>query len=286
MDLTALPRMILLLAALYAVTIFVLVKFQRALIFLPTHFFPPPREAKELERLHFILPTEDGEKLDAVWLESAAPNSVPLLYLHGTAANLRLRAWRIKKLNELGFSVLAIDWRGYGRSSGQASQDGLRLDAEAALRWLSARADLSETVILGESLGTSLALELAARHAIAAVALEAPFYSLLDLLSRRLPVIPVGRFLRYCFRSDLLIGAIKAPLLVQHGRRDLTVPFRQGERLFALAPEPKRFIAYARGGHNDLAEKHGSYGDLRAFVDAHLAAGRRAAAGAPAQQDA
>lgn len=283
MDLAALPLAIVVSAALYAVVLFVLVTFQRVFIFLPTNFMLPPPEAKELERFHFTLQTGDGEKLNAVWLESSAPNRVPLLYLHGTAANLRLRAWRIKTLNELGFSVLAIDWRGYGRSSGRASQEGLRLDAEAALQWMSARADLREAVILGESLGTSLAVELAASHAIAALVLESPFYSLLDLLSRRLPVIPVRRFLHDCFRSDLRIGDIKAPLLVQHGRRDLTVPFHQGERLFALAPEPKRFIAYARGGHNDLAERHGSYHDVRAFVDACITAKGSAAAGAPAQ---
>jgi uncharacterized protein len=273
MDLAAFSWVISLLAALYAVTLFVLVAFQRVFIFLPTNFMPPPQEAKEQERLRFTLTTADGETLDAVWRESSAQNSIPLLYLHGTAANLPLRAWRIKTLSELGFSVLAIDWRSYGRSSGRASEEGLRLDAEAALRWLRAHADLERIVILGESLGTNLAVEMAATHAVGALVLESPFYSLLDLLSRRLPMMPIGFFLRDRFRSDLRIEAIKSPLLVQHGRRDFTVPFRHGERLFALAPEPKRFIAYARGGHNDLAEKHGSYRDLRAFIDAHLTAG-------------
>lgn len=272
MDLAASASVIILLGALYAVTLFVLVAFQRIFIFLPTNFVPPPQEAVEQERFRFTLTTADGEALDAVWRESVAPNNAPLLYLHGAAANLALRAWRIKTLNELGFSVLAIDWRGYGRSSGRASEEGLRLDAEAALRWLSARADLDRIVILGESLGANLAVEMAATHAVGALVLESPFYSLLDLLSRRLPMMPIGFFLRDRFRSDLRIKAIKPPLLVQHGRRDFTVPFPQGERLFALAPEPKRFIAYARGGHNDLAEKHGSYRDLRDFVEDRFAA--------------
>lgn len=285
MDLAALIWAIVLLAVLYAVVLVVLAVFQRPLIFLPTNFMPLPREAQEQERFRFTLPTSDAETLDAVWLESAAPNSFALLYLHGTAANLRLRAWRLKALNELGFSVLAIDWRGYGRSSGSASEAGLRLDAQAAMLWLGARADLRQTVILGESLGTNLAVEMAANHAVGALVLESPYYSMLDLLQRRLPMMPVGYFLRDRFRTDLRIGDITAPLLVQHGRRDFTVPFRQGERLFAHAPEPKCFIAYALGGHNDLAERHGSYRDLRAFVDAHLPVDRREMAGASAPDD-
>jgi uncharacterized protein len=108
---------------------------------------------------------------------------------------LRYRAQRIKTLHDLGFSVLAIDWRGYGRSSGAPSQAGLTLDAEATLTWLSARADIGETVVLGESLSTSIAVHAAATRNVGALVLEAPFYSMLHLLRARLPIFPVERLL-------------------------------------------------------------------------------------------
>jgi len=255
------------LAALYSLTLLMLVAFQRRLIFLPFHFGRVPSVAATLEPFHFPLETDDGEILDALWMANAAPDAVPLLYLHGTAATLRYRAHRIQLLHDLGFSVLAIDWRGYGRSTGEASQEGLMRDAKAAITWLGAQADIEETVILGESLGASLAIELAATHKIRALALESPFYSMLHLLRARLPLVPVARLLRDPFRSDLKIGKVNAPLLIQHGRFDPVTPIAHGRRLYEIAQQPKRFIAYPWGLHHDLVERCGSYRDLKAFVD-------------------
>jgi hypothetical protein len=134
--------------------------------------------------LHFVLATEDGEKLDAIWVQSWLTQLVPILYLHGNASDLRDKAPRIQLLAELGFSILAVEWRGYGKSTGAPSQQGLLLDAEAALDWLRHRTDLSQVVVLAESIATGVAVELAAKHKVRALVLEAPFFSAVDLAKR------------------------------------------------------------------------------------------------------
>lgn len=251
----------------YVATFLILIRFQRLLVF---QTYPPPfsePRTDPLARSHFVLVTEDGERLDAVWAPAKTEPLATMLYLHGTAANLRCRSARIRALSELGFAVLAIDWRGYGLSTGAPSQAGLQRDAEAALKWLQSRAEPSRIVVLGESLGTGVAVELVAKRRVGALVLESPYSSMLDIAKTYAPIFPIEKYLLDSFRSDVLIGQIQTNLLIQHGRRDFTVPFRLGKKLYDLAPESKRLIAYPKGGHNDLAEKHGSYQDLRRFVE-------------------
>ena len=259
---------ILLLGGLaYASGLVLLVRFQRRLVFQRFPVFAgDPKALDGLEALRFRLATADGEELDALWTRPSIPPLAEILYLHGNASNLLTKAARIRRLTELGFSVLAIDWRGYGTSTGSPSQGGFQRDAEAALNWLERRIDDPRVVILGESIGSGVAVELAARRKVGALVLEAPYVSIVDIAAARLPIFPVRSFLLDPFRSDLSIGKVGAPLLIQHGRRDRTIPFRHGERLFAMAPEPKRMIAYPHGRHDDLPERHGSYTDLKRFV--------------------
>jgi uncharacterized protein len=274
MDIPTALHAVLFCGVLYSAGLAILIRFQRLVVLqaYPLPFRGP--RSDPLAQGHFVLATDDGERLDAVWLPAETEHLATILYLHGTAANLRIRSGRIKALAEQGFAVLAIDWRGYGRSTGQPSQEGLLRDAEAAFKWLQERAEPSRIVVLGESLGTGVAVEIATRHRVGALVLESPYSSMLDMAKMWVPLFPVEKFLLDQFRSDLLIGKIDTKLLVQHGRRDFTVPFRFGRKLYDLAPEPKRLIVYPKGGHNDLAEKHGSYRDLRRFVVECLSADR------------
>jgi fermentation-respiration switch protein FrsA (DUF1100 family) len=240
---------------------------QRKLLFQTVSFgYCEPRATLNLEAFHFFLTTNDGERLDTVWLPNANAEPVTILYLHGNAANLRCREGRLKALADLGYSILAIDWRGYGESSGTPSQEGLLLDAEAAYEWLAQRTDPSRIVVFAESIGTGIGIKLVAEHKIHALILEAPYFSAVDLAEKYLPFIPVRALMRDPLRSDLWIRDIHTSLLIQHGKRDRLIPFSQGERLFELAPQPKRLIAYPTGHHDDLPEKHGSYRDLKDFI--------------------
>jgi fermentation-respiration switch protein FrsA (DUF1100 family) len=250
----------------YGAVLFILIRFQRAFLFQNRLPIFRTLEAKEFASAHFAMTTADGETLDAVWLIACGPPCAALLYLHGNATNLNDRMPRIQALSALGFSVLAIDWRGFGNSTGTPSQAGCQLDAEAALQWLAHRTDLSKTVVLAESLGAGVAVELVAKHMVGALVLQAPFSSAVDVAKAFLPIFPIRKLMIDQFRSDLLIQDVRTSLLIQHGRSDWVVPFRFGIRLYARAPEPKRFIGYVGGGHNDLPEKHDSYRDLKRFV--------------------
>jgi uncharacterized protein len=251
---------------IYGVALFILIKNQRAFLFQSRPLIFQTQKGDEFGTAHFAITTADGETLDAVWLIASGLPCGVLLYLHGNATNLTHRMARIRALSALGFSVLAIDWRGFGNSTGTPSQVGCQLDAAAALQWLGHRADLSQIVILAESLGSGVAVELVAKHNVGALVLEAPFSSAVDVAQAFLPIFPVRKLMIDQFRSDLLIQNIRTPLLVQHGLSDWVVPFCFGKRLYALAPEPKRLIRYVGGGHNDLPEKHGSHHDLKRFV--------------------
>ena len=226
-----------------------------------------PRATPNFEASYFFLTTNDGERLDTVWLPNANAESVAILYLHGNAANLRCREGRLQALADLGYSILAIDWRGYGKSSGRPSQEGLLLDAETAYEWLAQRTDSSRIVVFAESIGTGIGIKLAAKHRVRALVLEAPYFSAVDLAQRYLPFVPVRALMLDPLRSDLWIRDVCTNLLIQHGRQDRLVPLSQGERLYEIAPEPKRMIAYPLGHHYDLPEKHNSYRDLKEFLD-------------------
>lgn len=197
--------------------------------------------------------TADHETLNA-WLVPPAAGKPLLLYLHGNAGNLTGRTARFAALTAQGAGLLAIDWRGYGGSTGSPSETGLMRDAEAAYAAaLAIVGTPKRIVIVGESLGSGLAVALASRFESAGLILDAPYSSILDVAADRYWMFPVGLLLVDQFRSDLKIKDIRAPLLIMHGDQDRVVPIRFGEKLFALAPQPKEFIRVPGRGHLVLA---------------------------------
>jgi fermentation-respiration switch protein FrsA (DUF1100 family) len=126
------------------------------------------------------------------------------------------------------------------------------IDGQTAYEFAAARYAPDRIAVWGESLGTGVAVALAAERPVGRIVLEAPFTSAADVAARQYPFVPVHALMKDQFRSDELIGAIRAPLLVLHGTDDVVVPIALGERLFALAPEPKRFARFAAGGHENL----------------------------------
>lgn len=196
--------------------------------------------------------TRDGERLVG-WSIAPAAGQPLLLYFHGNAGNLGDLAPRFDALTSSGAGLLAIDYRGFGGSSGRPSEAGLALDADAAYADARARGfEPPDIVIVGESLGTGVAVALAARVECAGVVLEAGFTSATDIAAARYRMFPVRSLLYDRFESKAAIGKIRAPLLFLHGTRDLTIPFDSGRALFEVAPEPKDFIAIEGGDHQVL----------------------------------
>lgn len=189
------------------------------------------------------LQTPDGETLNSWWLPPANPDSIVYLYLHGNARNVVDRAERLALLTRDGAGVLALSWRGYGGSSGSPSEIGLRLDAHTAYAWLAQRVDPANIIIFGESLGTGLAVELAATVPSRALVLDSPYSSIAALARMQYPWVPVRWLLRDRFDSMALARRVHVPVLLWHCRRDAVVPYALAQALFAeLGSTHKQFI--------------------------------------------
>src|SRR5450631_4157579 len=213
-----------------------------------------------------VLTTADGEKI-IVWHVAAKPGHPVVLYFHGNGDFLAGFFGRFRDLIADGTGIVALSYRGYAGSSGQPSEQGLLQDAAAAYGFTAARYRADRIVVWGFSLGSGVAVALAAEQPVAKLILEAPYTSIADVAASVFPIFPVRLVLRDPFHSDQRIERVKAPLLIMHGARDPTIPIVFGERLFALAGEPKQFVRFPAGGHNDL-DDYGASETARRFIDA------------------
>ncbi len=238
--------------------------FQRALMYFPDMARTPPAQAGLPQAAEVTLMSSDGERLVA-WTVAPREDEPVLLYFHGNGGALNLRAHRFAWVAAGGFGLVALSYRGYGGSSGTPSEDGLIRDARAAYDFALTRYPARRLVLWGESLGTAVAIALAAEREVGAVILDAPFTSAADVGAAAFPFAPVRWLIKDAYRSDRRIARVHAPLLVLHGERDRVVPIGFGERLFALANEPKRMVRFRDGDHVDL-DDHGAAEVVKAFL--------------------
>lgn len=195
-------------------------------------------------------------KLHGWWLQASDPHAPVVLYLHGARWNLTGSVTRIDRWRQLGFSVFAVDYRGFGKSSDVAPTEAYAYeDAEAAWDYLARLAPNRPRFVVGHSLGGAIAAELARRRPeVAGLVLEATFTSVSDMIEQSpWGFLPVGLILTQKFDTLAKIGELKMPVLVTHGTRDSIVPFQMGERLYEAAKAPKRFIRVEGAGHHNLS---------------------------------
>jgi hypothetical protein len=198
----------------------------------------------------------DGVKIHGWWVERPGSPLVTL-YLHGNAGNITDRIPRIQKIVAAGSSVLMLDYRGYGKSEGRPSEQGLYRDSEAGFIYLLGKGYRAEQIILhGQSLGTAVAIDLASRRPCAGLILEAPFTSASDVAATVVPYL--GPLLVRSFNSLPKIRWIRVPKLFMHGDRDEVVPLRLGQQLFAAAQGTKTFWLIPGAGHNDILQVAGA----------------------------
>jgi fermentation-respiration switch protein FrsA (DUF1100 family) len=227
---------------------------QRSLQYFPERRRTAPRAIGLPEAEEAVLDTADGERV-IVWHVPPRERRPVFLYFHGNGGSLRWRDERFRALITDGSGLVALSYRGYGGSSGRPTETGLVEDAAAAYAFAVARYPAERIVLWGESLGSALALALAAEKPVGSLVLEAPFTSAADVGARQYWFVPVRLFMKDQFRSDLRASKVMAPVLVVHGDNDAVVPITLGERLYGLIQAPKRFVRVAGGGHNDLGAR-------------------------------
>src|SRR6266403_2901880 len=213
-----------------------------------------------------LLTTADGEKV-IVWHVAAKPGHPVILYFHGNGDFLAGFFGRFRDLVSDGTGIVALSYRGYAGSSGKPTERGVLADAAAAYAFTTARYSADRIVVWGFSLGTGVAVAIAAEQPVGKLILEAPYTSIADVAASAFPIFPVRFVMRDPFHSDARIARVKAPLLIMHGARDPTIPIAFGERLFALAHEPKQFVRFPDGGHDNL-DNYGAIETARHFIGA------------------
>ena len=264
---TVLKWLVVLAAGGYLGGLAVLFFAQRSLIFpIPETVRTAPQAAGFPEAEEHILTTADGEKV-IVWHVPARPGHAVVIYFPGNGDFLAALAGHFRSVTADGAGLVALSYRGYAGSSGRPSEQGLLSDAAAAYAFAAARYGAERMVLWGFSLGSGVAVALAADRPVGKLILEAPYTSMADVAGSLFWFAPVRWLMRDPFRSDRRVARVTAPLLVMHGGRDATIPIRFGERLFALANEPKQFVRFAEAGHDDLAN-FGAIETARRFIDA------------------
>lgn len=228
----------------YAALLLLLRLFEDRLVFFPNFpgrltgdWNPPGVKKQDVE-----LRTSDGVKLHAWWIPAEGAEFTFIAF-HGNAGNVPMRGDTYEFLHSLPAGVLAVEYRGYGKSEGSPTEDGIYRDAMAAYDWLARNAGAGSkprVIAFGQSLGTVPAAYLAGEREVAGIILEAPFPSARDVAKWAYPFFPgVTWVMRSRMETSRYLEKSRAPLLVVHCERDPVMPFALGERVFRQAREPK-----------------------------------------------
>ena len=232
-------------AATLGIAIVLLMIFEGKLIYFPARDGVGPSPGEEV-----WLTAADGVKIHGWYLPHPKPRAT-ILHLHGNAGNLEDRRDLVKRMQELGVNVMAIDFRGYGKSEGSPGESGVYADSRAAYDWLLTKTTADKIVLHGESLGAGAACELASTVPCGGLVVQSAFTSAPDMAPRVVPFFP--KFLvRTKYDNREKVARITCRKLFIHSRRDEIVPFDMGQALFAAAAEPKECEWFSSGGHNDL----------------------------------
>jgi hypothetical protein len=242
---------------IYAGLLVVLRVFENRLIFFPE--FPGRLSGdwhpRGLPVEDVWLRVSDGVQLHAWWI--AAPDAeFTFVAFHGNAANIANRADIYEFLWRLPANVLAVEYRGYGKSEGQPGEAGLYLDALAAYDFLAKGRGIPprRIIAIGHSLGTAVATDLASQRELGGLVLEAPFASGAAVAKRIYPFLPgLGWALKSKFETGKKLASVHAPVLVVHCANDPVIPFALGEDVFLLAREPKTFLRINETCHEEAA---------------------------------
>lgn len=244
---------LLLLALLYAGVCFVYWRVQERLIFVRFRVARDYRFRFTEPFEEVFLPLGAGEELHALRF-TANDAAGTVLFFHGNSGSLRRWGKQAQRFTRLGWNVLMMDYRGYGKSRGKLSETALHADAALWYSWLKEREPEERIVVYGRSLGSGMAVPVAAANRPRALVLESPFANLYDAARHQFYALPYRWLLRYAFRNDKAIRRITCPVYIFHGKRDPVVPYESALKLYALVPGTvhREMATFERGFHSDL----------------------------------
>lgn len=194
------------------------------------------------------------ERIHALYFEpQAKPVKGVVLYLHGNRGHLGRWGKQHRTFTELGYAILLVDYRGYGKSSGRPSEQGLYEDGKAALDWLMQRYPKDEIVLYGRSLGSGVAAYLSTLHTTKLLILETPYDRLPHVIQRQAPFPMPKAVFRHTFPNDEWLAQTRCPAYIFAGSRDKLIPLKLSLRLKPLLPSPEHFFTIEGAGHRNLS---------------------------------
>jgi uncharacterized protein len=224
---------------------------QRSMMYFPDPAHTTPKNAGLAAATEVMLTASDGERTVG-WHVPPRDDKPVIVYFHGNGGALRHRVERFRKLTDAGIGLVAVEYRGFGGNAGTPTEAGLIADGQAGYAFAAAHYPAKQIVLWGESLGTAVAVAVAAEKPVSRVILEAPFTSAAAVAARHYWYLPVRLLMKDQYRSDETIGKITAPVLILHGVRDRTIAFAMGERMFELTKAPRHIVRFLDGDHEDL----------------------------------
>ena len=244
--------------------------FQENLIFLPTilsqeHSFVMDSPFEEV-----TLKAEDGALLNGLHFKVENSRGT-ILYFHGNAGNLQRWGQLTEFFVEMNYSVIVMDYRGYGKSTGKKSMEKLYADSELWYSYAKQEYSENEIIVYGRSLGTTFATYLASHNQPKNLILESPFYSIEEVAKSRFPFLPIKSLLHYKFPTYQYINKVSCPITIYHGTKDSVINYKQGEKLFnSIEKENKSLISVPNGGHNDLVSFDGYLNTIEEVLEKKL----------------
>ncbi len=221
---------------------------QRGLIYFPDKSRPVAPDGVEV----VTVLSEEGLEIQGWYIPPRDEGKGIIVFFHGNAGHYGHRIYKANYYIQEGYGVLLAGYRGYGGNGGQPSEEGFYRDGRAYISWLQQKEPKRELILYGESIGSGTATQMAVEYDIRALILETPFSSLVDLASARYFFVPTRYLLKDRYANFSKISDIDAPLLILHGHSDTVIPFLSAKRLYDAASEPKVFVDFPQGNHNDL----------------------------------
>lgn len=247
-----LKRLALFILTLLSLVIIMFYSLQEKLIFLPTQLPKDYEYSFSHDFEEIFLDTPDGAVLNALHFKTDKPKGL-VLYFHGNAGDLSRWGFITSDFVDLGYDVLVMDYRGYGKSTGERSEKALYEDAQRFYDHAKEIHQEDKIIVYGRSLGSGIAAHLASNNNPKKLILETPYYSLVDVAQDRFPILPVKSLLKYKMNSFEYIQKVQAPIRIFHGTEDKIVPYESGNKLYKSIPHSnKKLYTIPNGEHNNL----------------------------------
>ena len=238
---------------IYLILLLLIFLFQRSFLYQPDQTVPSELHLSKMGVSEIRLQSQSNEEMRSLWRAPLQDGDPIILFLHGNAESQYHRIPVLQAIAKNGAGILVVGYPGYGGNPGSPSEQALYETAQTNFDWLVAQGISPQRIaIVGESLGSGVATNLATQNEAAGLILIAPYTGMDDMAQRQFPIFPVKLLVKDTYRSIDRIHQINMPLSWIHGTSDELIPYTMGKRLFDAAEEPKTAHPIEGGGHNDL----------------------------------